>query len=131
MAELYLRFSISQRHSVSGQPLGLFNAAWRLKESGALSDHEVVWWWELAKWFGEHLAEPKAARRSRRPHAPDRAIFWFRASAHEHIRRMREVATLLEEHGVPVDVHQTEQPGYIVYEDEFQVAAEPFADRHA
>ncbi len=31
---------------------------------------------------------------------------------------------------VKVEVIRTERPGYIVYEDEFQVTAEPFAETH-
>jgi hypothetical protein len=35
---------------------------------------------------------------------------------------------LLEENGVSVRAFKTHKPGYIVYEDEYQVVAEPFAD---
>jgi hypothetical protein len=35
---------------------------------------------------------------------------------------------ILEQHSVCVRVLKTDRPGYIVYEDEHQVVAEPFAD---
>jgi hypothetical protein len=35
---------------------------------------------------------------------------------------------ILEAHGVVVERIRTQRPGYIVYEDEHQVAAYPFAD---
>ena len=41
---------------------------------------------------------------------------------------MREFCLLLEEEGVPVEILRTRRPGYILYEDEHQVAAYPFAD---
>jgi hypothetical protein len=41
---------------------------------------------------------------------------------------MREMAFLLEHHDVPVRMIKTARPGYVVYEDEFQIVAVPFAD---
>jgi hypothetical protein len=38
------------------------------------------------------------------------------------------MADILGEYGVPVDVLRTRRPGYVVYEDAFQVASHPFAD---
>lgn len=35
---------------------------------------------------------------------------------------------ILEQHNVYVRVLKTDRPGYIVYEDQHQVVAEPFAD---
>jgi len=35
---------------------------------------------------------------------------------------------ILENHGVHVRTIKTVRPGYVVYEDEFQVVAAPFAD---
>ena len=45
-----------------------------------------------------------------------------------HIRRMREYQQTLETYGLTVEMLRTERPGYIVYEDEHQVVAYPFAD---
>ena len=53
---------------------------------------------------------------------------WFKPSATQHIARIREMVCILEQHGVFVHVFKTDRPGYIVYEDEFQIVAEPFAD---
>jgi hypothetical protein len=41
---------------------------------------------------------------------------------------MYEMRCVVEQSGVFVHVMKTRQPGYIVYEDEYQVVAEPFAD---
>jgi hypothetical protein len=37
-----------------------------------------------------------------------------------------ESTHLLERHGVRTEVLRTDRPGYVVYEDEYQVAAIPF-----
>jgi hypothetical protein len=34
---------------------------------------------------------------------------------------------MLENHGVSVQMLKTERVGYVVYEDEYQIVAEPFA----
>jgi hypothetical protein len=39
---------------------------------------------------------------------------------------MRELARLVEDLGYSVRVVRTSRPGYTVYEDEYQVIAEPF-----
>lgn len=39
---------------------------------------------------------------------------------------MHEIADLLAEHGIHARMIQTDRPGYVVYEDAYQVVAEPF-----
>jgi hypothetical protein len=41
---------------------------------------------------------------------------------------MHEVSAILERYGQPVSLLTKAKIGYVVYEDEFQVIAEPFAD---
>jgi hypothetical protein len=41
---------------------------------------------------------------------------------------MREMVALLKHHDVPVQMIKAARPGYIVYEDNFQIVAVPFAD---
>jgi hypothetical protein len=38
------------------------------------------------------------------------------------------MVAILENHDVWIEMLKTERPGYVVYKDEFQVVAEPFAD---
>ena len=56
------------------------------------------------------------------------ALSWFRDTAHEHIGKMRDFALILERHGIAVRMIRTDRPGYVLYEDDYQVAAYPFAD---
>ena len=64
--------------------------------------------------------------RASRPHAKKVALSWFKDIAADHIRNMRGLAQILEAHGIAVEMLQSDRPGYVVYEDRFQVAAEPF-----
>ncbi len=125
-AETYLRFVVAERHHKSNLPKGVFSALWDLDDDGALTPHEVAWWREVVAWFGVNLPQPTNARRSSKPNAVNRAVFWFRASATEHVSRMNEAKAILESHGTPVEVLRTSRPGNVVYEDAFQVGAEPF-----
>jgi len=42
---------------------------------------------------------------------------------------MWEMAGLLEDYGVFIQVLTSSRPGYLVYEDDFQIVAEPFSNR--
>lgn len=44
---------------------------------------------------------------------------------------MRSLQQILEAHGIRVEIIRTDRPGYIVYEDAYQIAAEPFQDTGA
>ena len=86
---------------------------------------------ELLDWFADHLPEPKRLNRSRskgHDRRATRGISWFRDSATKFISRMRELAGLLEAYGFRVAMIHEDRIGFIVYEDEFQVVAEPFSD---
>jgi hypothetical protein len=82
----------------------------------------------IYKWFETHLKVPRRFSRSRRPGAASKAISWFKSTATEHVSRMQAICRILEEHGIKTEMITTGRPGYIVFEDEFQVAAEPFVE---
>ena len=128
---MYLRFVIHQNDEDSGRRQGLFQALAEVRERGELFEHELEMVKEIHKWFNENLKKPSSFNRSAKPHALNKAISWFKDSANEYISRMRELAAILDRHGVSIDVIQTDRPGYIVYEDEHQITAEPFSDSGA
>lgn len=121
---MFVRFVVSDRHEQSGELRGLFSALYRLQREGQLSTSETQWFEEIEAWFNKHLRAPD--RLSSKPSAPKTAITWLKASANEHVRRMRELVTLLAHKDVLVEELKTDRPGYILYEDEYQVAAVPF-----
>ena len=123
---MYVRFVVNEIDEHSGVERGIIQAMFRLRRSGALSAHDEAWWAELRAWLNLDLDEPDRLARSRRPGARAVAISWFKASATSHIARAREVCALLAQHDIASRMLTTERPGYIVYEDDFQVAAEPF-----
>ncbi|HEY1849859.1 MAG TPA: hypothetical protein VGG60_02455, partial [Candidatus Binataceae bacterium] len=112
----------------SGRRQGLFQAAKELRESGDLTavDHQRLD--AIRSWFNDYLEKPTRLSLSPRPNRKAQAISWFKDTATSHISKMRQFKTILERYGIEVEIITTTRPGYIVYEDRFQVAAYPFAD---
>ena len=125
---MYIRFVIHANDEHSGRRQGLFQAMATLEDSGALHDYEQARYDAIYTWFKKNLHKPTSFSRSRKPHAKNVAISWFKDSAKEHIAKMHEVSHMLRSHGVEVEVIRSGKPGYIVYEDNHQVAAEPFQE---
>lgn len=125
---IHIRFVVSQLDPNSGRRQGLFQAAASLEDRGALAAHELDDYRGVVDWFRDNLEKPDRFAISSRPHAKGQALSWFKADSLIHIAKMRDLQRILEAHDVSVDVLRTERPGYVIYEDEHQVAAYPFAD---
>ena len=123
---MYVRFVVDEIDPDSGVELGVFQATYRLWDAGHLHSCEEAWWEDIRWWFNRKLEKPDRFARSRRRGANECAISWFKATATRHIARAYEIVGLLEEHHVSTRVLRTRRPGYVVYEDAFQVTAEPF-----
>ena len=109
--------------------LGIFQAIADLRKTGQLAPHEGEEEERIREWFNEHLEKPRRFTASKPPYyrKQSKAISWFKDSAHEHIAQMRSLAAILEQHGIRVRVITAKRVGYVCYEDEYQVTAEPFA----
>lgn len=126
---MYLRFEPQIDDPESDYVWSLFGAVGQLLENGDLTRYEHRRLSELDNWFTSHLREPTRLARSRRYHAENKAVCWFKSSASACIDKLREIVSILEHHDIPVRMVKSTHPGYIVYEDEYQVAAEPYRDR--
>ena len=125
---MFMRFTVHKNDEDSGRRQGIFIALEELRDSGLLHDHEQQEYERTVQWFNENLERPKSFSRSSRPHAKRVALSWYKDTAIEHIARMHTLSHILEAHGILVDVLSTERPGYVVYEDMFQITAEPFKE---
>ncbi len=115
---------------MSDCPLGVFGAIGLLEEQDILSKSEISQIKLIRSWFNKNLPTPPDfetydGNPTKRARA---ALSWFRDSASECVERIRELVVILENHGFSVRMLTTERPGYILYEDAFQVLAKPFAD---
>jgi hypothetical protein len=125
---VFIRFVVKDLDSSSGRRKGLFQAAKALRESSALSGDDYDRLENIRSWFNDHLDKPKRLSVSARPHSKAQALSWFKDTATEHIAKMREFQQVLERYGVAVEMIKSNRLGYVLYEDEFQIAAYPFND---
>ncbi|MSP37607.1 MAG: hypothetical protein EXR70_03860 [Deltaproteobacteria bacterium] len=128
----YLRFVIPNRSEESGYRYGFLRGAEVIQKRGVLPDYEDERLEEIFKWFNKNLPVPaRVSRKRNNSHKNHRGLAWFKDTAVDHIRLAREVVELMRLHGVVVETVTTDRPGFIVYEDDFQVVAEPFSDSGA
>ena len=123
---MYIRFVINDKDEDSQKRLGIFHALRYLRDDGKLSSYEEEHMNEIVQWFADNLEKPTRFSKAKTKNPANKAISWFKDSAAEYISKMREIASVLRAYGIQVDMIKTERPGYIVYEDEYQVTAEPF-----
>ena len=116
---MFLRFAVKQIDEDSHRPKGVFAAAYELLDSCELAPEESKQLRDLLDWFSDHLPEPPE------DFYASRAVFWFKASAHESINRIWELVQFLRLHDYQIEVHKCRRLANVVYEDDFQVAAYP------
>jgi hypothetical protein len=123
---MFIRFFSSEIHYRSQVAAGLFFAASKLRWTDKLPDYEFDALSELRNWFNVHLESPF-------DHLPrtgryERAICWFKPTAREHLARAWEMIAILERNDVLIWTTRSRKTGYVYYEDEAQIFAEPFDD---
>jgi hypothetical protein len=126
---VFVRFVVAEIDDDSQHALGIFQAIDKLRRRGILTYQEEQQEKAIGKWFDKNLAKPTRFTTSKPPHhnKQRKAISWFKDSAHEHILQIRLLVAILERHGVSVRMLTTYRVGYVAYEDEHQIVAEPFA----
>jgi hypothetical protein len=124
----FVRFVVHEKDPDSTVRSGVFQAIIKLLKSGELSGEEAARLRALKDWFDEHLPEPNRFSRKRNPSpGSNKGVSWFKDSAQEHLSRLHQAVTILQAHGVSVEMLTTNRPGYVLFEDEHQIVAQPFA----
>ncbi len=124
---MLIRFITTEIHDCSRVAAGIFVAAYELRDSGRLPFYDQEALTEALRWFEFYLKRPYRFSRTMRPRQPV-AISWFKSTATDHISKIWEMVAILENNDVTVRLIKTITPGYIVYEDEHQIVAEPYAE---
>ena len=125
---MYIRFVVHKNDQNSGHRQGLFQALATLRDQETLLPRDLSAYEEIYEWFKKNLKKPRSFTRSSKPHAKKVSLSWFKDGATEHVGKMYALAHILETYDVAVDVIRTKRPGYVVYEDQYQIAAEPFSE---
>lgn len=120
----YIRFIIGRKDDESHVELGIFQAVARALEWHDIIGSDAAHLGELREWFNTNLEKPTSFGRDKLR----LGICWFKTHATEHVSRIWEMVQILERNGIYVQKIKTEKPGYVVYEDEWQLVAEPFRE---
>jgi hypothetical protein len=126
--QTYVRFVTGRIDRRSGRRRGVFQAAAALADSNFLAREPLGEMQLLRSWFNRCLDRPARFSRSRRNGASPISICWFKATAVEHVRNVRAMCRILKVHGIATEMITSTRPGYIVFEDDHQIAAVPFAE---
>jgi hypothetical protein len=125
---MFIRFVTRTLDPRSGRRQGIFEAGGALRTSERMSAVDIEKLDEIRDWFIDHLPIPTRFSLSPKPHRKAQGISWFKDGASVYIGRMREYQSVLELYDVGIEMLRTDRPGYIVYEDDHQVVAYPFAN---
>jgi hypothetical protein len=123
---MFIRFVSGAIDERSRVPAGLFCAASELRWSDGLPDYEFDALEELRDWFDENLESPFDYLPRHDRYRP--AICWFKSNAHEHLARAWELVAILERNDVLIWTIRSSRAGYVYYEDDVQVLAQPYDD---
>jgi hypothetical protein len=129
---VFVRFVIPDQ-SVEGSTAarGLVGVAYDLANGSEVDAARRTRIGELLEWLEEHLSVPERFGRTsskgwyRRNH---HGLSWVRLSAEQHLDVLRKLANIVREAGLTVVELETERAGFVIYEDDHQVVAEPFRD---
>ncbi|WP_395746460.1 hypothetical protein [Prosthecobacter sp.] len=115
----YTRFIVCAARDRLQETSGVITELRLLKEAGNLTRDEYQRTEALFEWFNEHLPCPPFSSSN----WPRDAISWFKPAAQEHVEKMEEIIAILAAYDLSCRTLHTQDPGFIHYEDDFQVVA--------
>ena len=127
----YLRFVCGARVEGMAARAGLLAAAYDLRRSESVDSATEQALTTLIDWFKANLTVPKRFGRTNSEgwyRRDTKGLSWFKPEAGDHIAKAFELVVVLNGAGVKVEVLKSDRIGYVVYEDDHQIIAEPFAD---
>ena len=116
----YMRIQGEEFAYKTKKPVGVFVLTWRRVRDGIYSEEDKNIYLEVDKWFKENLPEPPFYGDNN--DNPLGATTWFKTNNSsimlEHIKPLLD---LLDKYNVPYEIAYSDNPGKIIYEDDFQV----------
>jgi hypothetical protein len=118
----YIRFIVRTDHPSRLRCTGVVTSLRILGEEGRLQGYHVEFSRELFKKLNEGLPCPPFKQRN----WSSDCVSWFKDTplAQDWISVFRDIVAILEDSDVEVGTLITDEPGRIVYEDDYQVVAE-------
>jgi hypothetical protein len=117
---MFVRFVVGHEHESHRVLTGIITEARILRDRGVLEPYAAAWLEEAYEWLNANLPCPPFSSSG----WPRDVVTWFKDDAGESIRKLWEITSMLKEHGVPVRLLRSKNPGKVLYEDPFQVVVE-------
>lgn len=113
----YLRIQGRELAANTMYAKGIFSMCWSLIKSDVMEEEDVDLYKEIDAWFTEILPFPEPCLKK------EKVICFFKTeNSQEMLKLIRPMLWLLEKYHHPYYLVYTNDPGEIVYEDQFQVA---------
>lgn len=97
---------------------GVFSMCWDLIRNDVMDAEDADLYREIDDWFAQHLPWPPQCRKQ------EPVVCWFKTeNSAEMMKMIRPALWLLERYHHPFYLVYTNDPGEIVYEDQYQIAA--------
>lgn len=95
---------------------GIFSMCWKLIQDDVMEEEDADLFKEIDRWFAEILPFPPPCNNK------ERVVCFFKTeNTEEMMKLIRPALWLLEKYHHPYYVVYTNDPGEIIYEDQFQV----------
>lgn len=128
---MFVRFVCQDQVNGMAARSGFFCAAYELRDQATLDQYSYDRLETLLAWFRENLKIPTRFNTTKSKGAFNRetkGLSWFKPEAGNMLDKCYELIALLEENGYLIETLRADRIGYVVYEDESQIVAEPFSD---
>ena len=116
----YMRIQGEELAYKTKKPVGIFVLTWRRVRDGIYSEEDKKTYLEVDKWFKENLPEPPFYGDNN--DNPLGATTWFKTNNSsimlEHIKPLLD---LLDKYNVPYEIAYSDNPGKVIYEDDYQI----------
>lgn len=123
---MYLRFITQFINENNQTETGFFNAIEFLELNPLTKDEDIVRLKFLHNWFRNNLSAPPWFKKPTGKSYEAKSLSWFKDTAKQHILNANEAIEILGKYDILVERISIKNPGYIEYEDEYQVSAVPF-----
>jgi hypothetical protein len=117
---MFIRFVVGGDAEDHRQLTGIVTEARLLRDRGLLTEFEEEQLEEVYDWLNTHLPCPPFSSAG----WSKNAVAWFKDNAVESIRQFRILAALLQHYNCSVRMLRSNNPGKVLYEDDYQVVVE-------
>ncbi|WP_026820834.1 hypothetical protein [Arthrobacter castelli] len=124
-ANKYVRYQAALPNRRGTHP-GVFALVNGLAKDGELSSADLIWWRESNDWCNAAYPDPGRVD----PSIYDSTVnpvtqAWFKSSARHLLDKVDSYLALLHRYSVECEHVMSDDPGRLIYEDEFQIVVVP------